>query len=359
MIDDYRSVRRTCAQVLSGHLPVSPSVLMQRLAERTDIAESADIYGDGGAVEELEQRVSALLGKPAALFFAKGMVAQMSALRVHADRAGSIAIALHPQSHFDVDELDALHRVAGLRPVRVGRHMPFGADELDQLDDALAAVTVELPLRRAGYLLPSWDALEGIALWCRARNVAFHIDGARIWEAAAAYGVAPAEIAALADSAYVSFYKGLGGLGGAVLVGDVDVIAAAKPWRSRFGGNLYTAYPLALTALEGLDRQLPRMPIYVERARNVADAIDRHGATILHRPTLVANAYQVILPGTASMLAERNLAFARNRGIWLFNGFTAAPLTGHCIGEIVVGDMSDHWSPSEAAQWLADFIAMT
>jgi threonine aldolase len=344
---------------LSGHAPVTPAALMRRLADRPDAVEAADVYGEGGAVRQLEQHVAELLGKPAALFFAKGMVAQMSALRVHAERARSDAIALHPQSHFDVDELDALHRVARLQPVRLGRYMPFCVEDLGRIDGPLAAVTIELPLRRAGYLLPAWDELERISAWCRARSVALHIDGARIWEAAAAYGVKPADIAALADTVYVSFYKGLGGLGGAALVGDADVVAATKPWRSRFGGNLYTAYPLALSALDGLERQLSRMADYVAKARELADAIGICAPRIFHRPPLLANAFQTILPGPPVVLAEHNRHFGRSHGVWLFSSFAEGPIAHHSIGEVVVGDTSDSWAPSEAAEWIVNFAAMT
>ena len=108
---------------------------------------------------------------------------------------------------------------------------------------ALGAVLLELPLRDAGYLLPSWDELVAFSQACRERGVPLHLDGARIWESAPHLGHSPAEIAALADSVYVSLYKGLGGLAGAAVAGPEDEVAQARVWRNRMGGTLFSLMP--------------------------------------------------------------------------------------------------------------------
>jgi hypothetical protein len=78
--------------------------------------------------------------------------------------------------------------------------------------EPLAALLVELPQREIGGLLPAWDDLVAQVGWARDRDTAVHLDGARLWEAAAGYERSPAEVAALFDSVYVSFYKGIGAL---------------------------------------------------------------------------------------------------------------------------------------------------
>jgi threonine aldolase len=353
---DDRTAKRGCSHFVSGHVPMSLAERFRRMTETVGVDDASDVYGAGGAVATLEARVADLLGKPAALFFAKGMVAQMSALKVHAERAGIDAIALHPQSHFDVDEKDALYRVAGLRPVRVSRFMPFTTNQLNRVEERLAAVSVELPLRRSGYVLPALDEVETISRWCRGREIAFHIDGARVWEAAAAYGCAPDVIAAMSDTIYVSFYKGLGGLGGAVLAGDREVIDAARAWRTRFGGTLYDAAPYALSALDGLDRHLSRMPIYVERARDLASALCTQMPGLVPQAGVPTNAFILRLDATDDDVSRRSLAFARERGIWLFNAIAEGPYPGTSIAEVVVGDGSDHWPAADAVAWLLAFV---
>ena len=185
--------------------------------------------------------------------------------------------------------------------------------------------------------------------------VPLHFDGARLWEAAAGYGIPVAELAALADSVYVSFYKGLGGMGGAVVAGTEEFLQSLAPWKTRFGGNLYTAYPYAVAAIDGLDRRLPRMPDYVDRARALAARLANNPALVVNPPVPQVNAFQILLRGTPSALAERNRALARSRGIWLFNGFSEAAIDGHSIAEIVIGDAADLHTDDEVVGWIAEF----
>jgi threonine aldolase len=123
---------------------------------------------------------------------------------------------------------------------------PVSVADLDDIPGPLAAVSIELPLRDAGYLLPSWDDLVSFSARAGERGVPLHLDGARLWESQHFYGRSYAQIAALADSVYVSFYKGLGAMAGAVLAGPEDLVAQARRWRSRHGGTLFTLVPYAV-----------------------------------------------------------------------------------------------------------------
>ena len=347
-------LRRSARKFLTRR-PVEPAAALAELARSDYAALPADFYGDGGAVTALEQRVAALVGKPAGLFYMKGMIAQLSVLRRYAEARRSPWIALHPLSHIDYDEENAVECLHRLQPLRVGKVGPFTATDLAQLQEQLACVVVELPLRRAGYLLPSWEQLVAISQWCRDREVPFHIDGARLWETAAGYGRSLEEIAALADSVYVSFYKGLGGLAGCVVVGEPDFLASLKPWKTRHGGNLFAGYPYAISALIGLDRYLPQQPLYVRRARSLAPVVAAIPSLQVYPVPPHVNAFAIVMPGRPEQLAEHNHAFARDTGIWLFNGFVEGPQPGTSIAEIVIGDSSEDFMDDEAAGWLRQF----
>ncbi len=193
----------------------------------------------------LERRVAQLLEMPAATFVIKGVIAQQAALRTWCERRQRMTVALHPRSHIAADENGALERLHPIHVVRLGDASHFTAAELQTLGEQIGAVTIELPLRRAGYRLPEWDELVAISTWCRDRGVPLHLDGARLWEAATGYDRSPRDIAALADSVYVSFYKGLGALAGCALVGDDDFLSEAHVWASRLGANVFAAYPYA------------------------------------------------------------------------------------------------------------------
>jgi threonine aldolase len=314
-----------------------------------------DLYGDGGAVAELERRVVGLLGKQAGVFFAKGVIAQECLARVCSEQRGSPYLALSPLSHIDFDEANGIEYLHNLRPLRLGRHAPFGLGDLQRVGERLAGVIVELPLRRAGYLLPPWRELQRISAWCRSNEVPLHFDGARLWEAAAGYGRSLRAVAALADSVYVSFYKGMGGLGGCVVAGTRDCIDALGVWRARQGAALWTSYPYALSAVDGLDRQLPRMPAYVRRARKLAARLRDGGICEIHPLVPHVNAFQVILRGTVDELKQRNRDFATREKVWLFNAFFESPFEGKTIAEVVIGEAADDYTEAEACEWLRSF----
>ena len=356
MTDADRNLEAQCSRRLSGHRYRAPAEALAALATHPAAAEPADLYGAGGAASELERRTAELLGKPAATFFIKGMIAQMSVLRVAAEQGRTLKVAIHPMSHIDLDEVGAAWRMHNLRPIRLGRYSPFTTADLDAVTEPTAAIVVELPLRRSGYLLPPIEELRAISAWARERGIHLHFDGARLWEAAAGYDVPLAELAALADSVYVSFYKGLGSLGGAVVAGERSFVRSLAIWKTRHGGNLYRIYPYAISSLAGLDAHLPRMPEYVERARALAERLSTERRVPITPRTPDVNAFHLLLPGSVEALTERNREFARQRDVWVFNNFLESPVDGSSIGEIVIGDSSDDFPIEEAAGWIGDFL---
>ncbi|EFF92327.1 threonine aldolase, partial [Streptomyces sp. e14] len=227
-----------------------------------------------GVVAALEEKVAGLLGKEAAVFFPTGTMAQQVALRCWAARTGNPAVALHALSHPEVHERHALSQVGGLRPVRVtGEPRLPTAAEVRGLDEPFGALMLELPLRDAGFLLPAWEELTEVVEAAREREAVVHFDGARLWESTVHFGRPLTEIADLADSVYVSFYKSLGGYGGAALAGPAELAEEARAWRHRYGGAVFQQFPTALSALIGLAEELPRLPEYVRHARVVAAAL--------------------------------------------------------------------------------------
>ena len=253
-----RPERGPARRRLSGHPPRDMRSWLRALADSPAAAGPPDRYGRGDIVRAVEAEVADRLEMSSAVFVIKGVIAQQAVLRAWTDRRGAPSVAVHPLSHLDLDEASAYERLHGLRPVRLGRHRPFTTADLERVAEKLGAVVVERPLRLAGHLRPSWDELVAISDWCRARGVPLHLDGARLWESAPGLGHSVAEIAALADSVYVSFYKGLGGLGGCALLAPADVLAEAAVWIIRHGGSMFAAFPYALAALEGLRTERPR-----------------------------------------------------------------------------------------------------
>ncbi|MFD4556937.1 threonine aldolase family protein [Streptomyces sp. NPDC058469] len=335
---------------------------VQEAAELYDLDETSDLYG-GGVVELLEKRVAELLGKEAAAFFPTGTMAQQVALRCWAGRTGNPTVALHPLAHPEVHERDAFSQVSGLRPVHVtSEPRQPTADEVRDFPEPFGTLMLELPLRDAGFVLPSWEELSAVVEAAHERDAVVHFDGARLWESATHFGRPLDEIADLADSVYVSFYKSLDALGGAALVGPKTLIDEAKTWRHRYGGMVFQQFPTALTALAGLDRELPRLPAYVAHARVVAEALREGFAAAgvpwmrVHPEQPHTNEFQVWLPYDPDAVAEAAIRQAEETRTALFAGAWDAKGPGLAVTEVYVRAAGLEWTADDVKAAVADFV---
>ncbi|MFF3288970.1 threonine aldolase family protein [Streptomyces sp. NPDC003023] len=328
-----------------------------------DLDDWTDVYGDG-VVEELERRTATLLGLPSAVFFPTGTMAQQVALRCWAARTGNPTVALHPRSHPEVHERSALSVVSGLRTVHptTGPRLPT-ADEVRDCDEPFGTLMLELPLREAGFVLPAWEELVAVVEAARERDAVVHFDGARLWECAPHFGRPLDEIASLADSVYVSFYKSLDGMSGAVLAGPVQLTEEARAWRHRYGGQLFQQYPAALSAMVGLERELPRLPSYVAHAKVVAAALTdalRASAVPWSRVNPAVphtHQFQVWLPYGANVLNEAALTQSEDTGVTLFRRwFSEDCPPGVSVTEVTVAAEGLEWTARDVEAAVSEFV---
>jgi threonine aldolase len=353
-----RRARAGCERILSGprerHIGERLAELYATVAGGDD---APDRYGAGGPVTALEERVAELLGTPAALFFPTGTMAQQVALRCWAGRSGNPVVAMHPLAHPEVHERHAYAVLTGLRAVWPTREpRPPTADEIRELEEPFGTLLLELPLRDAGYLLPTWDELCATVAAARERGARVHFDGARLWEATPYLGQELQDIAGLADSVYVSFYKTLGGISGAALAGPADLIAQARPWRHRYGGMLFQQWPAALAALAGLDAVLPRLPEYVAHARTVAGALAGVPGARVHPDPPHTHQFQWWLPYPAAVLDEATVRLAEKERVWL-SGRWAQGAPGYAMSEVTVAEPALSWSADDVTAAVDAFLA--
>ncbi|MGW7078610.1 threonine aldolase family protein [Streptomyces sp. NPDC054866] len=348
----------------SGHLPITArlSALADAASEVVDPDEPADIYGNG-AVARLEDEVARLLGKETAAFFPTGTMAQQVALRCWAGRTGNATVALHPDAHPEVHEGGALSAVSGLRTVHPTREprLPT-AEEVRDFEEPFGTLMLELPLRDAGFVLPSWEELEEVVEAARERDAVVHFDGARLWECTPHFGRPLAEIAGLADTVYVSFYKSLDGLSGAVLAGPRTLVDEARTWRHRYGGQVFQQFPAAVAALLGLKNTLPRLPDYVAHARVVADALREGFAAAgvpwsrVHPERPHTHQFQVWLPYDAEVLTEAALEQAEETKTQLFGRWFPDGPPGLSVTEVTVTEAGLEWTPDDVNDAVAEFV---
>ena len=347
---DLEHYRASCTRFLLGHGNRSAADLLAAIP--TDLG--LDRYGAGGAVEALEAEVCKVLGKPGAAFMPSGTMAQQVALRIHADRRGARVVAFHPTCHLELHEDKAYQRLHGLVGVTVGNARTLiTIEHLRAIKEPLAAVLFELPQREIGGQLPPWKELREQIEHVRGRGAGVHLDGARLWESAPFYGRTPAQVAALFDTVYVSFYKGLGGLAGACLAGDADVIDEARLWRKRHGGTLYGMWPNAAAALAGLRQRLPLMPRYVEHAQAIAKKLrGAPGVEIMPDPPQT-NMMHLHLRVSEAAFARNACRVAREHGVYTWPRSMPGPTPAVRVVELTVGDATLGFKPQEAADIIA------
>jgi threonine aldolase len=350
------ALRDQCTVFLAGHGPLTAAALLSGIPADT----VPDRYGEGGAVAELEEEIAGLLGKPAAAFVPSGTMAQQSVLRVHADRRQRRTVIFHPMCHLDRHEGQAYQRLHGLtgRPAGdPGRLLTI--DDLSAISEPPAALLIELPQRDLGGQQPELADLRAQVDWARGRGAGVHLDGARLWESAAGYGTPVAEIAALFDTVYVSFYKGIGALPGCCVAGPADVIAELREWRRRMGGTLFGLWPSAASALTCLRRRLPLMPEYLGHTRAIAAALGGlPGVRVVPDPPqvpmmhLLLNTTQEGFTAAARKLATEQRIWVRPKA-----DTTADPSVQRV--ELSVGDATCALRPVQVRDIFAALLATT
>jgi threonine aldolase len=354
--DRFREVARGCEGDVFWTPRTTPAQALRRVAEQAEELgiDQWDVYAERGAVARLEQEVAGLLGKPAAAMFPSGIMAQQAALRVHADRRSSLRVGIPEISHLLQYEDDGPRLLHDFRfeHLSAGRNLPTVAD-VERLGPGLAAILLELPLRDAGCVLPEWDDLGAITAKAHELGAAVHLDGARIWESQPFYDRPLDEIAGVGDSIYVSFYKGLGGLAGACLAGEEDLVDEARRWRKRMGGTLFHLTPLAVSALAGLREYLPRMGEYVAWGRTLATHLVAAGVRV-HPDPPHTNTFELFVEGEPDAINERAIAFMEQTQVQPCGAWRSAGVPGLATVEVAVHDAALPRDPEEVARWLRE-----
>ena len=364
--DRFRAAALACDDTVVGHRRRGPAETMALLAEAAEelclndegVAEW-DRYGGGGAVGRLEADVAELLGKPAAVFFVSGTMAQQAALRVWCERRASQRVAIPDLAHQLRHETDGPRLLQGFRFETLTEGWSTAtADGLRALPAVaqLGAVQLELPLHEAGCLLPSWEELTDFSEAARELGVPFHVDGARLWEAQPHLDHTFPEITALFDSVYVSFYKGLRAMAGAAVACDEEVAVELRAWRQRMGGTLFGMTPYALSALVGLRDELPQMGACVAWAKAFAAELVDRGFRLQPDPPHT-NTFHAFAVGDPDAVTERVAEFMEKERVIPSHGWWAARAPGVAMTEVTIHGAALDKDPATVAGWYADLVA--
>src|SRR4051812_26646987 len=256
-----------------------PSPAMREAMAKAAVGD--DVYGEDPTVNALQERVAALLGKEAALYVPSGTMANQIALSIHTRPGDEVLVS--QGAHCMVFESGAAGALSGVQFNVIGdKRGRFSAADVDanvSPDNHHFApttlVAVENTHNRGGGAICDQRELLAIAAVAKKRGLAYHLDGARIWNAHVATGMALAELAAPFDTVSVCLSKGLGAPVGSLRGGPKPLVHRAPRRRKMLGGGMRQAGIIAAAGLYALEHHLARLADDHANARRFAEPLAR------------------------------------------------------------------------------------
>ncbi|MFV1857775.1 MAG: low-specificity L-threonine aldolase [Anaerolineales bacterium] len=255
-----------------------PTPEMRQAMAEAEVGD--DVFGDDPTVHRLEEMAAERMGKPAAVFVASGTMGNLAAVLSHCQRGDEIILG--DQSHTYLNEAGGVSALGGVH----SRAIPDQPDGTLRVEDIRTAIRVNdehYPISRLIVVENTHNLMGGAALSpkymdsvsaiARERGLKIHLDGARIFNAAAALGVPASALAESADSVTFCLSKGLCAPVGSVLCGSEDFIQRARRARKQLGGGMRQAGILAAAGIVALEKMVDRLSEDHARARRLADGL--------------------------------------------------------------------------------------
>ena len=270
------SARMTLIDLRSDTV-TKPTPAMREAMARAEVGD--DVYGEDPTVNRLQERVAALLGKEAGLFVPSGTMANQVSLGV-LTRPGD-EIVCDAGAHCISFESGALAALWGVqaRTIAAERGLldPASVEAMirpvHDVYPRTRVVEVENTHNRGGGAVYPLERVRALGEVARRRGLHLYMDGARLWHACAATGVAPDAYAREATLVSVCLSKGLGAPAGSVVAGPRDLVAEARRLRKRLGGGMRQSGVLAAAGLHALDHHVARLAEDHENARRLAEGL--------------------------------------------------------------------------------------
>jgi threonine aldolase len=275
-----------------------------------------DVYGEDPSINRLESMSAVLMGKEAGLFVPSGTMGNLAAILAHCGRGDEFILG--DLSHTFLFEAGGAAALGGVHPHLVP-NQPDGTLDLIQIKNAVRSEDVHFPISRLVVLENTHNRCGGVALtpeYTRAvgeiaqqQGLKFHLDGARIFNAAAALGVEAKELAEAPDSVTFCLSKGLCAPVGSVLCGTEDFINRGRRIRKQLGGGMRQAGVLAAAGIVSLETMIDRLLEDHQRAAGLAAGLAELPGVVLDPGTPHTNMVFINLdeqvPLSASELAAR------------------------------------------------------
>ena len=284
--------RQECPDVIDmrSDTVTKPTPAMRRAMAEAEVGD--DVFGDDPTVIKLEEEMAKTFGKAAALFVPSGTMGNLIAVGVHCEVRGSEFIC-GSLSHIHIYEQGGLATLMGAHP-RPLTNRTDGTLDMKEIAAAIRPNDQHFPVTKVlcleqthnkcgGRVLPL-DYVDKCGEFARERGIALHLDGARIWNAAAALGVTPARAVEAADSVSVCLSKALGAPVGSVIVGTREFIAKCRRLRKACGGTMRQAGTLAAAALTAHGEIGPMIHMDHSRMSDLAAGLSKIQGLKVQRP---------------------------------------------------------------------------
>jgi len=239
-----------------------------------------DVFGEDPTVQRLQEMTASLLGKEAALFVCSGTMGNLAAMLAHCGRGDEVICG--DQAHVFYYEQGGMAALGGIQP-RPLVNQPDGTLRLEEIEYAIRGDDSHFPVTRAVALENTHNRMGGavltpdytaqVAALVDGRGLRLHLDGARLFNAAAALGLPVRELALGTDSVTVCLSKGLGAPAGSVLAGGREFIRRAHRARKVLGGGMRQAGVLAAAGIVALEQMVERLSEDHANARLLAEGL--------------------------------------------------------------------------------------
>jgi threonine aldolase len=258
-----------------------PTPEMREAMAKADVGD--DVYGDDPSVNLLQEMAADLMGKEAGLFVPSGTMGNLAAILAHCQRGDEIIIG--NKNHSFLSEAGGISALGGIHSCQL-QNEPDGSLLLSQVeaairpDDAHDPITrlicLENTHNRCGGTVQTPQYTRRISELARSRGLKIHLDGARLFNAAAALGVPAKELAEPVDSVTFCLSKALCAPVGSILCGNREFIKKAHRARKMLGGGMRQAGVLAAAGIVALRNMILRLVEDHARARILADGLSRN-----------------------------------------------------------------------------------
>ncbi len=264
-----------------------PTPEMRRAMAEAEVGD--DVYGEDPTVNRLQAAVAERLGKEAAILVPSGTMGNQSALRA-LTRHGDVVLA-GEGAHILRHESGGAAALSGLQIQVIGSGGLFGADDVraavhpaDHHFAPTTLVALENTHNGAGGRVFPLQAVEAVAAAARQNGMRLHLDGARLFNAVIASGIAADRWAAPFDTVSVCLSKGLGAPAGSLVCGSAEVIERVHRYRKMLGGGMRQAGVLAAAGLYAFEHHVERLADDHDNARRLAEGLRRLGIEVDAEP---------------------------------------------------------------------------